>query len=242
MRWVSSLLLAVAVMPAGAGAVKSKSLAQAQAILDQAVARDDPSGFMRAAQMARLAIDAPRHETLFLEARALYALAWTYFLNDETVASLAQAQHALGVLNQAVDAAEKPTLAMRSYRVMIVALLRQLGETADIFVNQRAEVDMRTLIEKGGDNPQALYARAFAAFHRSALGKPGDDLDEALTLFERLREQNPGNRTAQAFVIFLNAKADSAPPADAARQLTEMLSADPTFRLAVFLRGHLSDR
>jgi hypothetical protein len=29
MRWVSSLLLAVAVMPTGAGAVKSKSLAQA---------------------------------------------------------------------------------------------------------------------------------------------------------------------------------------------------------------------
>jgi len=235
------LLLALAVvLPVEARAVKSQSLERAEAILAQAIKTNDPQGFMRAVQMARLAMDAPRDKTLFLEARATYALAWMYFLNDEAESSAEQARIAVGVLNQAVDTLETPTRALRAYRVMMAALLQDLDGVADPMVGRVAEDDLRDLVEHGGDDPLVLYARAIVAVHESKFGhRKGRAFDAARTLFARLVMQEPQNRTFQAFAIFLEARSDPGQRSAAARALTDMLRQDPAFKLAVFLRGRL---
>jgi hypothetical protein len=234
------MLALLLVLPVQAGAVKSESLDAAEARLAQAVAANDPRGFMQAVHMARLAIDAPRDKTLFLEARATYALAWMYFLNAEAERSAAQAQVALGVLNQAFDARPADVLALQAYRVMIAALLRANGGVFDPLLQQQAEDDLRMLVESGGDAPLVLYARAIAALHASDLGrKTGSALDEAAALFARLLSREPHNRVFRAFTVFCKAKADDGERPAAAQVLSEMLRVDPGFRLATFLRGRL---
>lgn len=235
------LLLALAVvLPVEARAVKSQSLDLAEARLARAIQTNDPHGFMQAVQLARLAMDAPRDKTLFLEARATYALAWMYFLNDEAESSAEQARIAVGVLNQAVDTLETPTRALRAYRVMMAALLQDLDGVADPMVGRVAEDDLRDLVEHGGDDPLVLYARAIVAVHESKFGhRKGRAFDAARTLFARLVMQEPQNRTFQAFAIFLEARSDPGQRSAAARALTDMLRQDPAFKLAVFLRGRL---
>jgi hypothetical protein len=240
-RVAGILLLALAaVLPAAARAVKSQSLDYAEAKLAHAIKTNDPHGLMQAVQMARLAVDAPRDRTLFLEARATYALAWVYFLNDETRKSAEQARIAVGVLNRAVDMLEAPTHALQAYRVMMAALLQDLDGVADPMIGQLAEDDLRDLIEHGGDDPLVLYARAMVAVHESRFGqKKGRAIDVALTLFTRLAVQEPQNRTFRAFAIFLKARSDPEQRPAAAKALTDMLRQDPAFRPAVFLRGRL---
>jgi hypothetical protein len=230
---------AVAVVPGQAHAVKSQSLIMATQVLDVGIATSNPRTILHAIQLTQLAADAPRADTLMLAGRAHYALAWLYFLNDETAAATDEAQAAAGLLNEAATLSDPIPLSVRSWRLMTAELLRKLSATGDPLFSRQAREDLRVLIDEGGTDPLVLSVRAHVAFLRSDTAEDQEETTEALGLFERLRERSPDDRELQAWVIFLRARQDPAQHATAAAALTDMLRTDPAFRLAAFLRGRL---
>lgn len=241
MKRYGIIWLFAALLVAGpAHAVKTGSLQLARTTLERAAAANDPQGILRAIQMARTALDAPRPETLLLQGQGHFQLAWQYFLNDERQASLDTARQAIGLLNQSLQAAGKPSLPLAAWRSMSIALLRELdAPNLDGVMLQQAADDREFLLNNRPDDPLNLYARGLVAYLTGYPDPSRRQREEAQGAFAALLRQDPANRTWQAFSLALSAMDDPARKAEAAAALTDMLQKDPGFRLAAFLRGRL---